>query len=290
MPSAPPPPAGVAAVSRTLYDRVTQYHAAIGPEVSQAELSRHEQKLLEEARKHCIAHRWDEALELFAHALAVTEKSKTKFGGDAGGRGTLIHNIAFCLHCMGEFEAARAHYEQSLECFSKVTFPLHQRLLNGLLYPERVAFELMYGGLNHNRIIMTKERLLDLSFNRKPDLQQLDEFGRRKPMPNGTEGTAIAQASSWTPPSEPVGDERKPGWLASTQERDAEAEAEASSPPAGREAPSAQASGSRDAAEEEAARREWLAYHMQVGEWAQAEELVVTEAERKELDQRRARG
>ena len=128
-----------------------------------AELAR-QRKLLEGARKECMQHKWEEALELFTHALAVSEKVKaSSTSSDPGGRGTLVHNIAFCLHCMGEFEAARGYYEQSLECFKKVTFPLHQKVINGLLYPERLAYELAYGGLNHNRIQMTKERLLDIS-------------------------------------------------------------------------------------------------------------------------------
>lgn len=153
-------------------DRVTQYHAAIGEGVAPNQLAELERKLLEEARKECMQHKWEDALELFTHALAVSEKVKaSSINSDPGGRGTLVHNIAFCLHCMGEFEAARAYYEQSLECFKKVTFPLHQKVINGLLYPERLAYELAYGGLNHNRIQMTKERLLDISFGRKPNLE-----------------------------------------------------------------------------------------------------------------------
>lgn len=42
--------------------------------------------------------------------------------------------------------------------------------------------------------------------------------------------------------------------------------------------------GVRDAAEEEAARVEWLSYYLQVGEFDQAEELVVTAAEREDLE------
>ena len=134
-----------------LHDRVTQYHAAIGDGVSASELSRLS-KLMEEARGVHGAQLGGGA-GTFTHALAVSEKSNSgSVNGDAGGRGALVHNIAFCLHLLGEFDAARIYYEQSLECFKKVSLPVHQRLLNGLLYPERMAFELMHGGLNHNRI------------------------------------------------------------------------------------------------------------------------------------------
>ena len=207
-------PAGVQVVSSSLYEKVTTYHAAIGADVSQSDLTKLENKLLEEARKCCMAQNWEEALELFTHALAVSEKSKTGMGGDVGGRGTLVHNIAFCLHCMEEFDAAKAYYEQSLECFKKVSLPMHQKVINGLLYPERLAFELVYGGLNHNRIQMTKERLLDISFGRKPDLQQLDQWGRRKAMPTTPDG-APKGATEWAPPpgeEGEVGEARKPGW------------------------------------------------------------------------------
>ena len=36
--------------------------------------------------------------------------------------------------------------------------------------------------------------------------------------------------------------------------------------------------------EEEAARKEWLQYYLQTGEWAKAEELVVTAEEREDLE------
>ena len=36
--------------------------------------------------------------------------------------------------------------------------------------------------------------------------------------------------------------------------------------------------------EQEAARKEWLQYHLQVGEWDKAAELVVTREEREDLE------
>ena len=160
---------GVQRVSAKICDSVQQYHAQIGANVAMSELTALEAKLLKEASKECYAQNWEEALNLFTNALAVSEK--TKSCADPGTRGTFVHNIGFCLHCMGEFEAAKAYYEQSIECLKKVDPPLHRKLLNGVLYPERLVFEVIYGGLNYNRIQMTKERLIDIAFNRKPDLK-----------------------------------------------------------------------------------------------------------------------
>ena len=160
---------GVQRVSAKICDNVQQYHAHIGANVAMSELTALEAKLLKEASKECYAQNWEEALNLFTNALAVSEK--TKSCADPGTRGTFVHNIGFCLHCMGEFEAAKAYYEQSIECLKKVDPPLHRKLLNGVLYPERLVFEVIYGGLNYNRIQMTKERLIDIAFNRKPDLK-----------------------------------------------------------------------------------------------------------------------
>ena len=284
---APHEEVGVAQVSARIYDRVQQYHAQIGAAVPLAELSALESKLLREASKECYAQHWEEALHLFTNALAVSEK--TKSCADPGTRGTFVHNIGFCLHCMGEFEAAKAYYEQSIECLKKVQPPMSTKLMNGILYPERLVFEAIYGGLNHNRIQMTKERLIDISFQRKPDLKVLDEYGRRKPMPgaqiNPMDGRAepaeqVKLSDDYAPPP---GYEREqqqqsardqPSWLAATQAAD-----EPSAPSGGH----ATDEDARDAAEQEAARKEWLQYHMQVGEWDKAEELVVTPEEREDL-------
>lgn len=312
--------ADVEAASPSSSDRVTQYHAAVGEGVRADHLAELERKLLEEARKECMQQKWEQALELFTHALAVSEKGKASVTSDPGGRGTLVHNIAFCLHCMGEFEDARRYYEQSLDCFKRVTFPLHQKLINGLLYPERLAFELIYGGLNHNRIQMTKERLLDLSFGRKPNLEQLDELGRRKVMPQPAAPPA-GKASA-----EPSGGratwgrdvEHRPGWLVAAAQEDAASEDAPHAPRPG--APSGGAADDRadeeevgssqreeargaaaaalgdagqtqrDVEEEEAARLEWLAYYMQVGDLEHAEELVVSAAEHNALESLRQRG
>jgi tetratricopeptide (TPR) repeat protein len=292
--------AGVEAVSADLLGKVTQYHAAIGEGVPRAELIKLENRLLEEARKECLAQHYEEALNLFTHALAVTEKSKSENNSDPGLRGTLVHNIAFCLHCKSEFEAAKAYYEQSLEMFKRVSLPMHQKVLNGILYPERLAYEAVYGGLNHNRIQMTKERLLDVSFGRLPNLTQLDQYGRKKAMPEGEQKDSAASPASvgdaWSPPPASTGQERRPGWLAVAQDSpaftgaeseptDAEEAAKVGAPSS---APLSQ-DGRRSDAEEEAARKEWLQYYMQTGEWEQAAELVISVEEQEDLEYLRER-
>lgn len=306
---------GVAAVSNALYDKVTHYHAAIGFNVPQSELKNLENKLLDEARKECLAAHYEEAINLFTHALAVTEKCKGGALDDPGARGTLIHNIAFCLHCIGEFEAAKAYYEQSLELFKKVTFPLHTKLVTGLLYPERLVAEVMYGGLNHNRIQMTKERLLDISFGRKPDLKQLDGWGRKKPMPEPTNESAAGARQERDEADEEAVGERRPGWLSVSQDaalpEDETDRAEAATAAAAKalasrhssvkvlSEPTTASSSSvavkvddeddRDDAQQEDARKEWLEYYLKVGEWEKAEALVVSAEEREDLNYLRGR-
>ena len=198
-------PHGLVTISHAIYDKVTQYHATIGSNVPTRKLKTLEAKLLEEARKECLSRRYEEAINIYTHALAVSEKMGSAVTDDPGGRGTLIHNIAFCLHCLGEFDAAKAYYEQSLEMFQEVKFPLAHKLVNGILYPERLIAEWVFGGLNQNRILLTKERLHDISFGRKPDMKQLDEWGRTKKMPD--------EAAPPPKAERPRDDEEGPAWL-----------------------------------------------------------------------------
>ncbi len=150
---------------------------------------------------------------------------------------------------------------------------------------------------------MTRERLHDISFNRKPDLKMLDGWGRVKPMP-------VADAKQ--PPSssrtvyEAVADEindrgaeTRPGWLraaasaprcaeeeedeAATERRLDEAHAAAASEMRGAGAAQSGEDGRSDA-EQEAARVQWLQYYLKAGEWEKAEELVVSAGEREDLE------
>ena len=76
-----------------------------------------------------------------------------------------------------------------------------------------------------------------------------------------------------------------PGWLATAAAR--QEERNAGEAPSGGVA-SAMAEDGRDVSEQEAARKEWLQYHLQVGEWNEAQELVVT-ARNRDLDYCRER-
>ena len=100
---------GLGAVSSSLFANVTSYHAQIGASVSQADLYALEAKLLDDAEKTAGGGAWGEALNIFTHALAVTEKLRAQ--GDtstqASTQGAIVMNCATCLHHLGEFEAVR---------------------------------------------------------------------------------------------------------------------------------------------------------------------------------------
>ena len=159
----------------------------------------------------------------------------------------------------------QAYYEQAIHAFQKATAqtsPLEKTL---------------FGDANKRRIDFVKERLVDISWGRLPDGDKyLDENGRKRAVPS-------------YPPPQLEGGFRNDGWRA---ERDAEgwrsdAEAWRSEPSdaegwrehehgAGFEAPSGD-----DA--QERARREWLQYYLEVGDFKKASELVVSRAERDDL-------
>ena len=97
--------------------------------------------------------KFEEALNTFTHCLAVTEK--TRSAKDHAVRGAVIHNIASCLHNLGEMEAAKAYYEQAIEAFKQAKTPVLEKAI--------------YGDPNKRRVDFVKERLVDISWGRKPD-------------------------------------------------------------------------------------------------------------------------
>jgi len=278
--------AGIAAVSASLLENVTRYHAQIGADVNRDALQQLEWNLLAEAKQLFHQHKYKEALNTFTHCLAVTEK--TRSAKDHAVRGAVIHNIASCLHNLGEMEAAQAYYEQAIDAFKKAKTPLFERVL--------------YGDANRRRVDFVKERLVDITWGRKPDGDKyLDENGVKRPVPASHcdvdvlgEGAHL-DTSSIAP--------RLPSW-ASAGETCHDINHELS----GCESPRARASyvvGGREAEElpchvsydeqtisredvaddeQEAARKEWLQYHMQMGEWDEAAELVVSADEREDLE------
>ena len=79
--------------------------AQIGQNVNRDELQQLEWNLLGEAKMLFHQRKFEEALNTFTHCLAVTEK--TRSAKDHAVRGAVIHNIASCLHNLGEMEAAQ---------------------------------------------------------------------------------------------------------------------------------------------------------------------------------------
>ena len=184
------------------------------------------------------------------------------------------------------------HYQQALDAFNAMRSPTLDRWTIGL----------MYGDVNKSRVLFIRERMLELDLERFPDHEYLDEFGRKRPMPDPTGAQRRPSAAADAPDDATgVGFEQRPGWLAVSEEAAEEAEEAVGRGGAGREQAwerqdraavterprDARAAGELDD-DEETARKEWLEYHIQVGEWQQAEELVVTARERDELGRRRA--
>ncbi len=216
-----PPPVHITVRSRAsqLYHRVTKYHAQIGANVKKEVLTQLEWHLLAEAKDLFHSGKYEEALNTFTHCLAVTEK--TRSSKDLAVRGAIVHNIASCLHHLGELEAAQDYYEQAIGSFEKAETPALERI--------------MYGDANKRRVDFVKERLIDIQWNRKPDNDVfLDENGRKKPIaapPEHVEDSALSRrwGDDGVPPppawadetNTPMDDysdypyERKPAWLSS---------------------------------------------------------------------------
>ena len=286
---------GVATVSALLLDRVTKYHAHLGTasNVARYTLLDLERRLLEEAKNLCYTKRYEEALNVFTHALAVSEKASEGESSSGTTKACIVHNIGYTLHCLGEFEAAGAYYEQALEHFRNVKAPLI----------DRYTVEWIFGSVNDSRVQFIRERLLDVSFRRLPDAEYLDEYGRKRAMPTNVPESSIpprldAPSMAWEA-SSAAQSQRQPRWLAARDEAAPRAKLgdELVESHGGQEDSCRSAGGSaggscaeeaaddgRTREEEEEARREWFEYHLKVGEWAEASELVVTAAEREDLD------
>jgi hypothetical protein len=288
--------AGAAAVSEAIQGMQQRHYANIGANISRMTLQDLEHRLLEEAKNHCYAKRWDAAIAAFTHALAVTEQAHD--ASEIPVRAAIVHNLGYCLHNQGEWEAAKHYYEQALSLFKRVKTPAIDRWTTGWLY----------GDVNEARIIFIKERLHDISFRRLPVDEYLDEWGRKRPMPEVEgahgevgEGALLASRSS-SADSMPAGSGGSstatgtvtataagtgtgagacPRWLASAAQNQDQASTTAARDPA------AQAetlpTEHDDVEEQELARKEWLDYYLKVGDWASAEELVVTREEREDL-------
>jgi len=285
---------GVEKVSTHLLEGVSKYHAQIGANVDQAHLRELSERLLAQAQQCVYAKQFEEALNTFLQVLALHEKLPAS--GHDGTRGIIVHNIGFCLHCLGELEAAKAYYLQSIDCLEKdrAAKPVTKKLLDSVLYPEQLVITALFGSTHENRIRMTKERLLDIEFGRKPDLTMMDGWGRKRVLPDLSGGRGVQEelSSKWEhegPAAEEVA-APTPSWLAATQlieppriaydrvvRTDDDEESHEGTKDERRYASSSEE-------REEEARQQWLKYHLQACNWKEAAKLVVTSEERAELE------
>merc|ERR1719482_2367836 len=73
-------------------------------------------------------------------------------------------------------EAAQAYYDQAIGAFKKAKTPMLERWF--------------YGDANRRRIDFVKERLVDITWGRKPDGDKyLDENGVKRPVPEASLGS-----------------------------------------------------------------------------------------------------
>eukprot|EP00326_Haptolina_ericina_P026074 CAMPEP_0181200520 /NCGR_PEP_ID=MMETSP1096-20121128/17811_1 /TAXON_ID=156174 ORGANISM="Chrysochromulina ericina, Strain CCMP281" /NCGR_SAMPLE_ID=MMETSP1096 /ASSEMBLY_ACC=CAM_ASM_000453 /LENGTH=376 /DNA_ID=CAMNT_0023290889 /DNA_START=55 /DNA_END=1185 /DNA_ORIENTATION=+ len=308
---------GVASISQTLLENVTQYHAQIGANVKRDHLQELEWRLLATAKDLFHHKKYEEALNTFTHCLAVTEKTRTS--KDHAVRGAVIHNIASCLHNLGEMEAAQAYYEQAIAAFQKAETPMLEKAI--------------YGDANKRRISFVKERLVDITWGRKPDVDKyLDENGRKRPVPEGrpppvhagehhvdrygaymadrgdrTNGRYGGEYGGEYSGGEDSAEQQGPGWLAAADRSRADDDGYGGGGDGGGRAYGGEprsrdtrdySHGSRTGSQlelspedmqQERARKEWLQYYLQTGEWARAAELVVSADEREDLAYLRGR-
>ena len=138
----------------------------VGASVSKSALAEVAQRLLGEARAKFHQKKFEEALHLFQQCLALAQKTCAQ--EDHAEYGALMHNIGSCLHCLGDFATAKVHYENALAAFQKGA------------RPSRVWMAL-YGSVDSRRCAYVRERLVDIEFNRKPDLDKfLDGWGYKR--------------------------------------------------------------------------------------------------------------
>ena len=294
---------GVAEVSEKLYTRVTRYHATIGTDVPKETLGQLEWNLLNDAKEQFHRGEYEQALNTFTATLAVTEK--TRSSKDFAVRGAIVHNIASCLHHLGEIEAAQEYYEQAINSFEKAKTGVVEKML--------------YGDTNKRRVDFVKERLIDISWGRKPDVDKyLDELGRKKVVPQPpVDGGQTKLSSQWDedmppPPwaqrdmlGQPTAREL-PGWMnaagaaaagTSQPQRPVVYDAapvgarddEVAAPPHATNDDGSSGSSDLDDDAQEESRRQWLQYYLQTAEWDKADELVVTREEREDLEYLRDR-
>lgn len=167
---------GLASISEQLYSRVTSFHAQIGSSATVATLLSLEKRLLDQAEVTAGAGEWEEAVNVFTHALAVTEKLRAAADTTvyATTQAAIVSHIGTCLHHLGEFEAAKAYYEEAITSIQRLRTPSYERWLTSAL--GRLS-GVPPPDLNHARVQFLRGRLLDLEFDRMPEEEYHGEFG-----------------------------------------------------------------------------------------------------------------
>lgn len=167
---------GLASISEQLFSRVTSYHAQIGSSISPSALHTLEAKLLNEAEATAAAGEWEEALNVFTHALAVSEKVRTLADSalQASTQAAVVAHIGTCLHHLGELEAAKAYYEEAITSLRKLRPPTYERWFVSAL--GRVS-GVMPPDVNHERFLFLKGRLHDIELGRAPEAEYRGECG-----------------------------------------------------------------------------------------------------------------
>jgi signal recognition particle GTPase len=146
------------------------FHAQVGTlePAALAALEAVSNSIIVEARKKFHQGNFEEALHGFQYCLAVAEK--TTGSGDSSKiaeYGAMLHNIASCLHCLGDFATAKTYYERALQAFEGPP-------------PSRFSY-MLYGDVDRKRCDFVRERLIDIEHGRKPDLDKyLDGYGNRR--------------------------------------------------------------------------------------------------------------
>ena len=166
----------------------TSFHAQVGKDVNRTALHAVFERLVIEARMKFHQRKFEEALHLFRQCLAMVEKTMAQ-GDSHSEYGAILHNIASCLHCLGHFQEAKGMYERALTAFQKENNSRFWRAINGDVGGRRCDF--------------VRERLIDIEFHRKPDLDKyLDGYGYKREV---TPDLALPPPPPFNPNNNPYG-------------------------------------------------------------------------------------
>ena len=166
---------GLASISARLLDMAMQTHDHLGS-IGLIELRKLQNGLLDEAEDFCVVGDWEAGLNVYTHALACGEKIAARVceRPDVANQAAILMHMGSCLHHVGELDAARAYYEQSVEALKDLKMPSAERWLVSAIgrvsgvAPRDVARE---------RTLFLKGRLLDIELGRPPENEYANEIG-----------------------------------------------------------------------------------------------------------------